>query len=81
MTPLQRLSGGYYNSNPVTPANPGGFGAGGHEVNFPAALIDVATVAAAAASAAQGAADQAQTAESAAGAAGGSAGAAAAPGR
>lgn len=44
MTPLQRLESGYYNSDPVSEANPGGFGDGGHVVNFPAALQDIASV-------------------------------------
>ncbi|WP_299174419.1 hypothetical protein [uncultured Brevundimonas sp.] len=45
-TPLERLNSGYYNSEPVSDANPGGFGDGGHVVNFPAALTDLALVAA-----------------------------------
>lgn len=44
-TPLERLQGGYYNSDPVSVANPGGFADGGHVVNFPAALSDLAVVA------------------------------------
>lgn len=45
-TALDRLTTGYYNSNPYNAAtNPGGFGNGGHVLNFPAALADVATVA------------------------------------
>ncbi|ALL14254.1 hypothetical protein [Caulobacter henricii] len=45
-TALERLSTGYYNSDPVSLANPGGFGDDGHETNFPAALADIAEVAA-----------------------------------
>ena len=45
-TAFDRLNSNYYNSLPVSPTNPGGFGAGGHVVNFPAALGDLATVAA-----------------------------------
>lgn len=44
-TPLERLNSGYYNSEPVSEANPGGFADGGHVVNFPAALQDIAAVA------------------------------------
>lgn len=46
MTALDRLSGAYYNSNPVSVANPGGFDNDGHETNFFAAINDVAEVAA-----------------------------------
>lgn len=36
----------YYNNNPYNHStNPGGFAGGGHRVNFPQALQDVATVA------------------------------------
>ena len=42
---LNRLSATYYNSQPVSPDNPGGLAADGHVVNFPAALSDVAEVA------------------------------------
>lgn len=45
MTPLERLSTGYFNSQPVSVANPGGLAAGGHVVNFPAALADVGEIA------------------------------------
>lgn len=44
MSALERLSTGYYNSLPVSVANPGGFAGGGHVVNFPAALADIAEV-------------------------------------
>lgn len=44
-TPLERLQSGYYNSDPVSPTNPGGFADGGHVVNFPQALAELATVA------------------------------------
>lgn len=44
-TALERLLTGYYNSDPVSVANPGGFGDDGHETNFPAALVDLAEVA------------------------------------
>ncbi len=44
-TALERLQTGYYNSNPVSAANPGGLDDDGHETNFPAALGDVATAA------------------------------------
>lgn len=44
MSALERLETGYYNSQPVSVGNPGGFGAGGHVVNFPAALADIAEV-------------------------------------
>lgn len=44
-TALERLQGGYYNSDPVSEANPGGFADGGHVLNFPAALADLAEVA------------------------------------
>lgn len=43
-TALQRLQSGYYNSDPVSEANPGGFDDGGHQVNFPRALADVGAV-------------------------------------
>lgn len=43
---FDRLNTGYYNSDPVSVANPGGFGDDGHQENFPAALADIATVAA-----------------------------------
>lgn len=43
-TPLERLQTGYYNSQPVSEANPGGFADGGHVMNFPAALDDIAVV-------------------------------------
>lgn len=45
MTPLERLLDGYYNSDPVSETNPGGFGDGGHVLNFPAALTDLGLVA------------------------------------
>lgn len=41
-TARERLEGGYYNSDPVSPENPGGLSDGGHVGNFPAALADVA---------------------------------------
>ena len=41
-TALERLQSGYYNSAPVSGANPGGLGGDGHVVNFPAALDDIA---------------------------------------
>ncbi|HVY33075.1 MAG TPA: hypothetical protein VG960_01520 [Caulobacteraceae bacterium] len=42
---LGRLVAGYYNSNPINAiTNPGGLGNDGHEVNFPAALVDYALV-------------------------------------
>lgn len=44
-TPLERLQTGYYNSNPVSVANPGGLDDDGHVANFPAALSDAAAVA------------------------------------
>lgn len=44
-TPLERLQSGYYNSNPVSLANPGGMADGGHVTNFPAALADFGNVA------------------------------------
>ncbi len=85
-TALERLQGGYYNSDPISEANPGGFGDGGHVVNFPAALDDLATVAGgivldaeaigqAGAQAAAAAASAAAAAESEAGAAAAVAGA------
>jgi len=42
---LARLLASYYNSNPVSTANPGGLDADGHVDNFPAALDDLALVA------------------------------------
>ncbi len=39
-----RLASGYYNSQAVSLANPGGFAAGGHVTNFPAALVDIGVV-------------------------------------
>ena len=44
-TAFERLNTGYYNSDPVSVSNPGGFDDDGHQVNFPAALGDVAEVA------------------------------------
>lgn len=41
MSAFERLSDGYYNSRAVTADNPGGLSAGGHLINFPAALVDV----------------------------------------
>lgn len=61
MTALERLQGGYYNSQPKTPANPGGLAGNGHVVNFPAALLDVAAAGAAAMGAAAGSATVAAT--------------------
>lgn len=58
MTALIRLSTGYYNSDPVSVANPGGLDDDGHETNFPAALADVAEVAMLAGASAGDAADQ-----------------------
>lgn len=40
-----RLTSGYYNSQPKTVANPGGMEDGGHVQNFPAALVDVGAAA------------------------------------
>lgn len=48
-----RLLGGYYNSNPLTVANPGGLASGGHQLNFPQALRDLGEVLIAAAADAQ----------------------------
>jgi hypothetical protein len=39
-----RLANGYYNSNAKSAANPGGMASGGHQQNFPAALIDLGLV-------------------------------------
>ncbi|PZR32299.1 hypothetical protein [Caulobacter segnis] len=39
-----RLASGYYNSQPKTVDNPGGMDNGGHVLNFPLALDDLATV-------------------------------------
>ena len=50
---LDRLTNGYYNSQPVSDANPGGFGADGHFINFPLALADIGEVGLVAASGAQ----------------------------
>lgn len=55
---FDRLNSGYYNSDPVSPTNPGGFGDDGHQENFPAALADIATVAAEASDSSGDAADQ-----------------------
>ena len=41
---ITRLQTGYYNSNPVSAANPGGLAADGHVVNFPAAMRDLGDV-------------------------------------
>lgn len=38
-----RLANGYYNSNPKSASNPGGMASDGHQLNFPAALIDLGT--------------------------------------
>lgn len=44
-TALERLSSGYYNSQPFAAGtNPGGLAAGGHVLNLPALLADVADV-------------------------------------
>lgn len=45
-TAFERLNTGYYNSASKTGGNPGGFGDGGHVLNFPLSLADVAAVAA-----------------------------------
>jgi hypothetical protein len=42
---LNRLRDGYYNSDGVSAANPGGLDDGGHEINLPALLMDVGAVA------------------------------------
>jgi len=84
-TPLERLNGGYYNSDPVSEANPGGFADGGHVANFPAALLDLALVSAAVGQNSQAAATAllsiSNLAQAAQGAAEGAAGAAAAAGQ
>lgn len=40
-----RLAAGHYNSDDVSPANPGGLGDDGHAANLPALLEDVGVVA------------------------------------
>ena len=42
---LSRLGSNYYNSDVVSPANPGGLADDGHVENFPAAINDIALVA------------------------------------
>lgn len=59
---FDRLFNGYYNSGPKSGLNPGGLANDGHEVNFPAALGDTATVVAEAAASAAAAAASAATA-------------------
>jgi len=41
---ISRLKDGYYNSSPVSDANPGGLAADGHSTNLPALLVDVGAV-------------------------------------
>ncbi|PHY20821.1 hypothetical protein [Caulobacter sp. BP25] len=65
-TPLERLQSGYYNSDPVSATNPGGFDDDGHEINFPAALADIAAVTAVVAGLADAAAAQVVLANAAA---------------
>lgn len=44
MSAYDRLTAGYYNSRAVSADNPGGLSAGGHLINFPAALADAGEV-------------------------------------